>query len=82
MCFDARVQLLQIVNVLAEDLDILQAVLSCCSSSESKDGGAAFQPTHMHLTQHKQLYRLRTRVLHVDWLCSDNKKMLTNCKPF
>lgn len=46
---DARVQLLQIVNVLAEDLHVLQAVLSSGSPSEGQNSCAALQPPHMHL---------------------------------
>jgi len=47
--FDARIQLLQVVYVAAQDLDVLQAVLLACSAPESKDCCAALQPPHMHL---------------------------------
>ena len=62
MCFDARVELLQVVNVLAEDLHILQAVLSGGSAPEGKHGCTAFQPTNMYLEAAVlQSHRLHTR---------------------
>ena len=50
---DSRVQLLQVVNVLAEDFDILHAVLCTGSASEGKHCRAPLQPPHMHLRTHQ-----------------------------
>ena len=47
--FDARVELLEVVYVAAEDFDVLQAVLLAGSAPEGKDCCAALQPAHMHL---------------------------------
>lgn len=49
MCFDTRIELLKVVNIAAEDLDILQAVLPAGSTSEGKHRCTPLQPPHMHL---------------------------------
>ena len=49
MGFDARVELLEIVNVVRGDLDILQGILPAGSAPECENCGAPIQPPHMHL---------------------------------
>ena len=49
MGFDAGVQLLQVVDVAAEDLDVLQAVLLAGGAPEGKHRRTPLQPPHMHL---------------------------------
>ena len=45
----SREHLLQVIDALAHNLDILQAILGSLCTPECKDSCAAFQPTHMHL---------------------------------
>ena len=47
--FDTWVQLLQVVDVAAHNLDILEAILRAGSAPEGKDCSAPLQPAHMHL---------------------------------
>ena len=49
MSLDPWIELSQVVNVAAYDLDILQTVLGAGGASEGKDCCPAFQPAHMHL---------------------------------
>lgn len=49
MCFDTRIELLKVVDIAAEDLDILQAVLPAGSTPEGKHRCTPLQPPHMHL---------------------------------
>jgi len=60
--FDARVELLEVVDVATENLDVLQSVLLAGSAPEGKDCCAALQPPHMHLypTQPLPTYPLVT----------------------
>ena len=49
MGFDPRVELLEVVDVAAEDLDVLQAVLLAGRAPEGKHRRTPLQPPHMHL---------------------------------
>lgn len=53
MGFDSWVELLEVIDVAAEDLDVLQAVLAGGSASEGKHSRASLQPPHMHLQPHQ-----------------------------
>ena len=47
--FDTGIELLEVIDVAAEDLDVLQAVLLAGGAPEGKHRRTPLQPPHMHL---------------------------------